>query len=423
MKKKVQIINLHLFEREQLCEYFHDMAKQGWMLTKLRYGWMTFTACEPQDVSFVIDIYPHGSYLDPYAVDAKEILYGDMVEEYGYECICRYSNYQIFKYDQAVIPIHDEESAEQIKIQHRAIVKFELMNHVLFILLAFTTMINATMFLNVQTFLNDGKVMACLLEVIMAILFFVKAVPSLLWFLLKDRYHVAYKHILLRERIFGCIWYGVMISLILSLYFMTQSNQYVITMLFIPIVLVCLYYIIKLICKSCSKKHYVIISFALTLIISMQIMLRMLPLSISSPTSTIATTSELTRSDLQETKDKPTAINKREESSTFLSLVDYYEEYAGSLQEQGETYPITEFFGYELYTIHDTPLSSYIVSLIIDTNDSDIELVQANKEYTWYRGPYDRQYLIVGSHILVMQTEEWNTNDISTIIKKLHLFE
>lgn len=421
MKKKVVGINFHLFEKEQLCQYFHDMAKQGWMLKKLRYGWMSFEQCEPQDVFFVIDIYPHGSYLDPYEIDQNEIQYGDMVEEYGYECISRYSNYQVFKYHKDVIPIHDEESEEQRIIQHRSIIKYELMNHVLFLFLAFTTIMTVKNQLNIYTFLNDTRILMLVLEAMMSFLFFLRAVPSILWFLLKDRYHISYQHILLREYCYNSIYFPTILLLLISLMLMTQSNVNVLAIVLLPLVSIVFYYIIKIICKRYIKKHYVILSFFLTFLLTMQVSLRFIPLFISSPAPNEISTGELTRSDLVESNGLINYVDQREESSSFVSLLEYNEEYSGTTQEQGETYPITEYFGYALYTIHDTPLSSYIASLIIDPNDSKIKHIETTKQYKWYQGVHNQNYLIVGSHILVLQIEELNADDITTIIEKLHL--
>lgn len=198
-RKKIRMISLHLFELEQLRTYLEDMAAKGWMLSNLGTGFMVFTACEPQEVTFYTDIYTQGSYMNPFYIDDKEVNYIEFILDYGYELITKKSNFQVFvSHSKQPVPIHSEESEDMVKERETTILKFEWLNYIFATLLMGIFFLFAIWMYTTSFYFFTHPLPYTMF--IMFVLIFSRGIPSLRWLIQKETYHKTYRQILHRDQ-------------------------------------------------------------------------------------------------------------------------------------------------------------------------------------------------------------------------------
>lgn len=267
MKKIIKMRDIHLFEQEVLQAYFQSMAKQGWMITKAKRLYFVFEKCEPQHVSFFFDVYDHGNFLDPKDIDEKQIAYGDFIEQYEYELICRTSNYQLFKrIDGPQLPIHTiiDETAQ--KAHRKAILRYEIYNFV-FLALLFTINFWITSRVNIYTLLNNISLFSRPVMLYICLLSWYRCLPFLIWLLKKERYHISVRMYELRENIQAFLFLGMLLLTLLFLC-MISNVTYLLPVCILLIVFSLSFYLMDALLKKRLKKMHTIISMLIALYLS-----------------------------------------------------------------------------------------------------------------------------------------------------------
>lgn len=267
MKKIIKMRDIHLFEQEVLQAYFQSMAKQGWMITKAKRLYFIFEKCEPQNVSFFFDVYDHGNFLDPKDIDEKQIAYGDFIEQYEYELICRTSNYQLFKrIDGPQLPIHTIMDETAQKAHRKAILRYEIYNFV-FLALLFTINFWITSRVNIYTLLSNISLLTRPVMLYICLLSWYRCLPFLIWLLKKDHYHISVRMYELRENIQAFLFLGMLLLTLLFLC-MISNVTYLLPVCILLIVFSLSFYLIDALLKRRLKKMHTIISMLIALYLS-----------------------------------------------------------------------------------------------------------------------------------------------------------
>lgn len=267
MKKIIKIRDIHLFEQEVLQAYLQSMAKQGWMITKAKRMYFVFEKCEPQSVTFFFDIYDHGNFLDPKDIDEKQIAYGDFIEQYEYELVCRTSNYQLFKrVGDSQLPIHTIMDETSLKEHRKAILRYEIYNFVLLALL-FTVNLWLTGSVHVYTLLSNIALFSKPLILCMCLLAWYRCLPFLIWLFKKDSYHISVRMYELRENIQTFFFLSLLLLTICFLC-MLSSLTYLFPICILLILFSLSFYLIDTLLKRRLKKMHTIVSMLIALYLS-----------------------------------------------------------------------------------------------------------------------------------------------------------
>lgn len=266
MKKIIKIRDIHLFEQEVLQAYLQSMAKQGWMIIKAKRLYFVFEKCEPQSVSFFFDIYRHGNALNPKDIDEEQIAYGDFIEQYEYELICRTSNYQLFKRGGAQLPIHTIADQDAIQAHRKAILHYEIYNFVLLALL-FTVNLWLTSSIHVYTLLSNIALFSKPLILCMCLLAWYRCLPFLIWLFKKDNYHISVRMYEVRENIQAFLYLSLLLLTICFLC-MLSNLTYLLPICIVLILFSLSFYLIDALLKRRLKKMHTIVSMLIALYLS-----------------------------------------------------------------------------------------------------------------------------------------------------------
>lgn len=266
MKKTIRIHDIHFFEQDVLQEYFHEMAKKGWMVKKVKHMRCTFERCEPQIVYFFFDVYEMGNVLDLRDISEEEKKYGELIEQYDYELVCRTSKYQIFKSAKPpVINIRTQQDPQRKKEYERAVYKYEAYYYLSMI--AFLIyMISTTNWRSIKLLSNSLDVILFPFVILLYSMLIILCIPFFKWLYKKDAYTITLQQFYRRDALWAIILIcSEAILLILFLYMFNTSLSLVFLMLIAFILVYQIsYFILHKIAKHFLKKGATIISIALS---------------------------------------------------------------------------------------------------------------------------------------------------------------
>lgn len=431
MKKKHKIINLHLFETDALAEYFEAMASKGYMLTGLYLGRMHFQACTPQKVHFHLNIYNKGSYFNPKLVSDEEIGYCDFISDYGYELVCTYSNYQVFKsVDENIIPIETVVHEEITKERYRTIIKYEMANHgFLAIMFTLIGILQVSTFFRIDdlyTLTSNIALFTPLLWGLIMIMSWMRIYPFIKWLIQKDKYHITYSRLLARERNINILWIlivFVFISTILSSNFSFQ--RIIIPLLIFFLVVYLAYIVLEKILSRFTKKYASIIALLASIYMGFIFNINFLinPFT-SNPVGIVEAQDEsiipydIFVSDLPKATDTYT----REDGSFILKQLVHSETYAIPSAINGYE-SNNKRYSYNLYTIMFPTLQDYLTKVILFEYGTP-QLQASGEGWKWYQAE-STIYIIKDHHILQItefpNRELINEENIPLFIEKFQL--
>lgn len=429
MKKKYTFINFHLFEIDTIQEYLHDMAKQGWMLKKLRFGFTVFERCEPQDIYFVIEIYEKGSILNPYFVNEEQVQYSDFIESYGYELINSYSNYQVYKTNKKIeLPIHSYVDETMRKRRNRAILKQEIYMYLFILILPILNFRPSRTFNSLHTYQNTSLLLLSLLVIPLYILIILRAIPVFRWILIKERYHISVKHMLVRDR-----FYAVCLSVILLLGAFTlcfaNNTSFTYIFLFLGwITFICFPVFLGLdyILSRWIKKHHAVPALLISLYLGCIFPIHMMTSNmLKQPEETIKVSDALFHgSDFQDDLPPMTSNEQEKKDSIFLTTQSYYERFQCRENYKGYTSFCDNLY-YTIYTIKNTPLKEHITSLILNPEYRAPAFKGKILDWDWYQNDSDDVYLTKDNHIieLSMTMYEPTQKQLEFVAEKLNQLE
>ena len=386
-KKKVRLISLHLFELEQLRTYLEDMATKGWMLSNLGTGFMIFTACEPQEVTFYIDIYTQGSYMNPFYIDDKEVNYIEFILDYGYELITKKSNFQVFVSPRKQpVPIHSEESEDMIKERASTILKFEWLNYI------FATLLMGIFFLfflwmhtiNFYSFTHPLPYTM----LFMLTLFIYRGIPSIRWMIQKEKYHKTYRQILHRDQIFEAFWALALVLAIHDVLQLTQLRPF----LFLFVSLLCIigiFFMLDHILARFLKKYHG--AFSIFVIILLLFYGNHFILNAIFDESTQEYTKEVE--------------NYSEESSFFITTRKYHQSFI-----EDEQIP----YRYTIYTIKLPFMTDYLLDKYIEPFNR-LVVVHEDDNYLWMQDGY-RTILVKNQTFIEIEHVDYTEEEITDIL-------
>lgn len=422
MKKKVVNLNLHLFEREQLCTYFHDMALQGWMLTNMKYSWMIFSKTAPQDVTFVIDIYPKGNYMNPYNIDQEQIAYSEFIEAYGYERIALTGNYHVYRIKKETIPIHNEESTDRQKERKKTILKYEAYNHVFILLLGLLFLINPAFHLdNIDVYESNGTFLLHFVPLIFILMCILKAGPSVLWIIRQNHYHPPYHHILKRERYFQVLWWIMLIMFIISLLSTNKSANILVSMLVIIIFTIICFYGLDLLFTHITKRFHGIISIICTTYLLTMLLINPAVFILPAPSPRTSQDPVISIQNMNQDITSIANTEIQEKDSIFLHIMETWEEYSDPITNEGTVQNDRKFFSCKVYTIKDTILADYLKELILQKDIYEPYLIKKSEEWTCYGTNRSTHFILKDHCIIMLDYADLQEHQISLLIGKLDM--
>lgn len=419
MKKKIKFINIHLFETEAICDYLHEMALQGWILKGTNLSYFTFVKREPQDLQYYMDIYTEGSYLNPYNIDKEQLDYMAFIEEYGYELIAKTTNFQIYRCTSPLIDIHSEAPLEQKKKRQRTIVKYELLNHGFSLLLALLFFVNPIFHNRYEAVLNNGRLCMMLFPSLFLLCCLLRVLPTLLWLIKKDHYHCRWETIQARERIYQFLWLVLMILAIFSIVLTQTSSSNVIFFLFFNALIFCgSFFFLDIVFSKFLKKYHGLLALVLSTFLFFMISNQFIFASFTTTQpSTDLTVPILSIQDFDSSIQPTGKQSVHETDSIFVHSVQYTEEYPATLIQEGKTYDVTYSFGYQIYTIHDTPFAQQVKDIILQHLGA-ATLMKECDAYSWYQTAQG-QYIVKDNMIIELSLDHLEEAQISMILEKL----
>lgn len=421
MKKKRRQLNVHLFETRQLCEYFHEMALQGWILQKANAVSFTFVKEKPQDLIYSMEIYTKGSYMNPYNINQEQKDYMTFIEEYGYELVARTSNFQIYRSTKPLVPIHSEDSAGQRKEVHKTIIQYEALNHLMFILLTPMMWLNMH---NLSFYLIKTNATLCFLlfPLFFTVLTLLKVIPFFLWFIQKDRYQPSLSRILARERLFHISWIFLIITVVpFFLSFNFPDNSIVYQSMLSILILVIVFYGLDFILSKFIKKYHGLIAMVIAMYLFMFTSIKFLmPIPFHQPPAKEAISS-FTIAYEDEHGKQVEALNKLtdEKDSILLHTAEYEITVPAPSDDWGETTDGTINESYHVYEAKDTPLHDFTVDKLFTNSHQSYRLAKTLNGWKWYESK--RSY-IFNKENLYIEINAYATNE-ALITSLLEQFE
>ena len=101
--KKYEKMTQDLLDDEKLIVFLSEQAKDGWMVKKINYSYITFVKCEPIHLKFDID----------YVEVTHE--YQEITKEQGYKHICFFDVKHIYaNEDLQAIDLYNDEETKQM---------------------------------------------------------------------------------------------------------------------------------------------------------------------------------------------------------------------------------------------------------------------------------------------------------------------
>lgn len=386
-KKKVRMISLHLFELDQLRIYLEDMAAKGWMLSNLGTGFMIFSACEPQEVTFYIDIYTQGSYMNPFYIDEKEVNYIEFILDYGYELITKKSNFQVFvSHRKQPVPIHSEESEDMMKERASTILKFEWLNYIFGTLLMGIFFIFFLWMHTTNFYFYTNPLPYTMLFMFM--LFIYRGIPSIRWLIQKEKYHKTYRQILHRDQIFEVFW---ALAFVLAIHDVLQLTQFR-PFLFLFVSLLCIigiFFLLDHILASLHQKYHG--AFSILVIILLLFYGNHFILNAIFDESTQEHTKEVE--------------NYSEESSFFITTRKYNQSFI-----EDEQIP----YRYTIYTIKIPFMTDYLLNKYLEPFKR-LVVVYEDADYIWMQDGY-RTLLVVNQSFIELEHTDYTKEEILDIL-------
>lgn len=266
MKKTIRIHDIHFFEQKVLQEYFHEMAKEGWMLKKVKHMRCTFERCEPQSIYFFFDVYEKGNVLNLRYISKEEKEYGELIEQYDYELVCRTSKYQIFKSAKPpVIDIRTQQDAQRKREYERAVYKYEGYYYLSMIVLMIS-MISTTNWRSLKLLSNNLDVLLFPFVISLYIMCVMRCIPFFKWLYQKDAYTITLQQFYRRDAIWAIILISSEAVLMIVLLYLYNQSLSILSFMLIIFILVyqSSYFILHKIANRFLKKGATIITIALS---------------------------------------------------------------------------------------------------------------------------------------------------------------
>lgn len=214
--KKRQYIDFHMFEIPTLCEYFSEMAKQGWMLEKLRLHTATFRRCASQDITFFININERSTNLGYDYVSIEDQRFSDFCEDFGLQPVCRYAFYQVFSTDQTLdYSFYDGGVHHYLQSKKKEILRFERSYYVMFV--AMYSIMAIIWMIPPYTRTNFNLYQMLILAPIIFCFAYPNCIPLIKWLIKKETYQASVQKIKARSHFSMSLYCLVIVSGIVSL--------------------------------------------------------------------------------------------------------------------------------------------------------------------------------------------------------------
>lgn len=413
-KTKWEFMDIHLFEVSTLERHFETMANKGWMLHKLSSNYLVYERCEPQVVSFHINLFAKGSLLSPQYVGDELNRYIDLVCEYGYEQICSYSYFQVFiSHQEHIIPIDTDEYLSQ-KAYKKATIRYEMMNYGILAIMWLAMALLGRRDFSLYSLAYPTSLFLQFEWGVFALIGLLRLSPFLRWLVQKDRYHITIQQIKRRTMIFYTCAICLVVCLLSLLFAFNTKISLIIFMIciFIPAFVIA-YHVLDSILRRFIKKYHVIVTAIVLCYLMFFTMNSIFFRSISIP-SPIETT-QLPYSESEVMAYETTfGIQKEDQLSIYRTsnLLADIDEFHGSIEET--------YFSYYNITLKIAFLHDFIIDQLLDEPRTHILTTQDLHGITWYH--YQNQEILVKENrVVVLQRENLTIQDIETLIEAFAL--
>lgn len=226
MNYKYRFMNIHLFERKALEDYFSHMAANGWQVDRLRYGYVRFHKEKPQQRYYHIGFHDKIGYLSlPYA-EGENSDYTGFMESFGYTYVSSIGVAQLFVSSEDQ-PFFSEPEIDEAAFR-KAVFKDEFSKSILPFILMLLLFIMTEFPFYLDSLASNATLLLNGMEFLLIVYFFGQMIPYLRY--LQNHKECINRAITTRFRAYHIIFPCVFLTVLLFFFLPTS--------LFVPTILV-----------------------------------------------------------------------------------------------------------------------------------------------------------------------------------------